>query len=220
MVFQNRTEAGQRLAARMTKYRDESNLLVLGLPRGGVVVAAEVATVLHAPLDVFLVRKLGVPGQEELAMGAIASGRVLVKNLSVIKAADIPARVFEAVVAREWKELRRRERVYRGYRARSAIDGRAVIVVDDGLATGATMRAAIKGLRRQLPARIIVAVPVGAVRTCDKLRRRVDDLVCLKKPVTFCGVGQWYGDFCETSDEEVRRLLEEANRRLGTIARG
>ena len=211
VVFQDRTEAGQSLAARMADYRSEPNVLILGLPGGGVVVAFEIAEALHAPLDVFVVRKLGVPGREELAMGAIASGNVLVKNRAVLDAVDISESLFEAVVEREREELARREFVYRGDRTPPAIAGRSVILVDDGLATGATMQAAIEGVRMQQPARIIVAVPVAAPPIYERLRRMVDDFVCLERPEPFLGVSQWYKDFRQTSDEEVRHLLEEAN---------
>jgi putative phosphoribosyl transferase len=217
MVFQDRTDAGRRLATRMAGYRSEPNLLILGLPRGGVAVAFEIAKALHAPLDIFVVRKLGVPGQEELAMGAIASGNVLVRNLSVLDALHISESVFRAVVERERDELKRREVVYRGHRAPPAISGRSIIVVDDGLATGATMQAAIEGVRTQKPARIVVAVPVAAPCTYEKLRGMVDDFIWLATPERFYGVSQLYKDFSETSDEEVHQLLEEAQeRRLAT----
>jgi putative phosphoribosyl transferase len=214
MIFRDRTDAGRRLAARMSDYLNEPDVLILGLPRGGVIVAFEVADALHAPLDVFVVRKLGVPGREELAMGAIASGNVLVKNRSVLAAVDIAKAVFDLVVQREREELMRREVAYRGNRALPAILGRSVVLVDDGLATGATMQAAIKGVRMRRPARIIVAVPVAAPSTCDKLREMVEDFICLETPERFVGVGQWYKDFRQIGDEEVHQLLEEANQRL------
>jgi putative phosphoribosyl transferase len=214
MIFQDRTDAGRRLAARMADYLNEPNVLILGLPRGGVIVAFEVAEALHAPLDVFVVRKLGVPGREELAMGAIASGNVLVENRSVLAAANIPKSAFDSVVEQEREELTRREVMYRGRQAPPMILGRSVILVDDGLATGATMQAAIEGVRMQRPARIIVAVPVAAPSTCEKLRGMVEDFICLETPVRFFGVGQWYKDFRQISDEEVYQLLEAANRRL------
>ncbi len=214
MIFRDRTDAGRRLAARLVDYRNETNLLILGLPRGGVIVAFEVAEALHAALDVFVVRKLGVPGREELAMGAIASGNVLVKNRSVLATGDIAEATFDVVVQREREELARSEVAYRGDRAPPAIPGRLVILVDDGLATGATMQAAIEGVRMQQPARIAVAVPVAAPSTCERLRGMVEEFVCLETPERFLGVSQWYKDFRQIGDEEVRQLLEEAQERL------
>jgi putative phosphoribosyl transferase len=205
--FRDRADAGQQLAARLTAYAGQPDMLVLALPRGGVPVAHEVARALPAPLDVFLVRKLGVPGHEELAMGAIASGGVRVLNRDVVEGLNIPEHVVEAVTARETEELERRERLYRGDRPFPAVAGGSVILVDDGLATGATMRAAVAALRQQGPARLVVAVPVAAVPTCAAFRREVDEIVCLLTPEPFLAVGHWYDDFSPTTDEEVHALL-------------
>jgi predicted phosphoribosyltransferase len=180
---------------------------VLGLPRGGVPVAFEVASALHAPLDVFLVRKLGVPGHEELAMGALASGGVLVINRAVIEQLGIPRSVFESVAASEQVELARRERVYRDGRPPAEVRHKVVIVIDDGLATGSTMRAAVVALRKREPQSIVVAVPVGAAATCAALRPLVEDVICVLMPEPFLGVGVWYADFHQTTDAEVRALL-------------
>jgi predicted phosphoribosyltransferase len=211
MIFRDRNDAGRQLTARLGSYYEVPNLLVLGLPRGGVVVAFEVAQSLHALLDVFVVRKLGVPGHEELAMGAIASGGVVVLNESVLGSLDIPDDVLQQVIARAREELLRRENAYRNHRPPPEIRNRTVILVDDGLATGASMQAAVEGLRLQQPAQIVVAVPVAAPSTYEKLRPMVDDLVCVATPEPFYGVGQWYEDFRQTTDEEVRQLLEQAN---------
>lgn len=210
MVFRDRRDAGRYLAEKLRAYADEPDVLVLALPRGGVPVAFEVARRLHAPLDLFLVRKLGVPGQEELAMGAIATGGVYVVNDEVVRALDIPDEVFEAVAVREQRELARREHAYRGARPLPEIRGRTVILVDDGLATGSSMRAAIAALRRRQPARIVVAVPVAAASTCAELAHEVDDLVCAITPEPFQAVGLWYQDFSQTTDEEIRDLLARA----------
>jgi putative phosphoribosyl transferase len=195
------------LAAELSEYAGRDDVIVLGLPRGGVPVAAEVARALGAPLDVFLVRKLGLPGQEELAMGAIASGGARVLNEEVVNALGVPERVLEQVTERERAELERRERAFRGDRPPADVRGRVVIVVDDGLATGSTMRAAIAALRTQEPARIVVAVPAAPPQTCEELRPEVDDLVVLLAPHPFHAVGLWYEDFTPTSDEEVRAIL-------------
>lgn len=208
--FANRTEAGKVLATKLMKYANRGDVLVLALPRGGVPVAYEVARALHAPLDVFLVRKLGVPGHEELAMGAIASGGVRVLNEEVAIYFDEAA--IDAVATREQEELKRRERLYRGDRPAPDVRGRTVILVDDGLATGSTMRAAATALRKMQPAKIIVAVPVAAPETCDEFRSEVDEVVCAVTPEPFMAVGRWYEDFSQTSDEEVRHLLEKAAR--------
>lgn len=200
-------DAGRAVAARLTAYAGREDTLVLGLPRGGVPVAYEVARALGAPLDVFLVRKLGVPGQDELAMGAIATGGVRVLNADVVGELRIPSGVIDVVSAREVAELSRREREYRGDRSPLEIVDRVVILVDDGLATGATMRAAVRALRQGRAARIVVAVPVGARETCEDLRAEVDDLVCVSTPDPFHAVGLWYEDFSQTTDDEVRAVL-------------
>ncbi len=205
--FRDRADAGQQLAARLAAYAGRPDVLVLALPRGGVPVAYAVARALPAPLDVFLVRKLGVPGHEELAMGAIASGGVRVLNRDVVEGLNIPEHVVEAVTAREAQELERREHLYRGDRPFPAVVGSSVILIDDGLATGATMRAAVAALRQQGPARLVVAVPVAAAPTCDAFRREVDEIVCLLTPEPFLAVGHWYEDFSPTTDEEVHDLL-------------
>ena len=212
--FQDRRDAGQRLAAELTAYAGRDDVLVLALPRGGVPVAFEVARALGAPLDVFVVRKLGVPGHEELAMGAIASGGVRVLNRQVISQLAIPIEVVEQVTAGELDELRRRERLYRGNRPPADVHGRAVILIDDGLATGSTMHAAVAALRQQNPARLVVAVPVAARETCDEFRDEVDEVVCAITPEPFHAVGLWYEDFSQTTDEEVRELLQRAAREL------
>jgi predicted phosphoribosyltransferase len=210
MIFRDRTDAGRELAARLTRYADRADVLVLALPRGGVPVAYEVAKELKAPLDVFLVRKLGVPGHEELAMGAIASGGVRVLNEDIINYLRIPDEVIDAVAAREQRELERRERSYRGDRSPPDVKDRVVILVDDGLATGSTMRAAAASLRLQKPRRIVVAVPVSSPETCEEIRSEVDEVVCAFTPEHFQGVGLWYEDFSQTSDEEVRELLKRS----------
>ena len=213
VLFQNRREAGQALAAMLDEYLNRGDVLVLALPRGGVPVAFELAKALRAPLDVFVVRKLGVPGQEELAMGAIATGGVRVLNEEVVQSLGIPQAVIDAAASAEQKELQRREKLYRDARPPVEVQGRTVILVDDGLATGSTMRAAVMALRQQGPARIVVAVPVGAPSTCDEFRADVDQIVCGFTPEPFYGVGQWYEDFSQTSDEEVRQLLDLAAKR-------
>jgi putative phosphoribosyl transferase len=210
MVFRDRTEAGRRLAALLASWADRLDVIVLALPRGGVPVAFEVARTLHAPLDVFLVRKLGLPGHEELAMGAIASGGVRVLNDEVVEALHIPEETIDAVTATQQEELERREHAYRGDRPPLDVRDRTVILVDDGLATGSTMRAAVAALRRQQPARIVVAVPVGASETCAELQQEADELICAQTPEPFYAVGLWYENFSQTTDDEVRDLLEEA----------
>jgi predicted phosphoribosyltransferase len=210
MLFRNRLDAGRQLAEKLMKYADRPDVLVLALPRGGVPVAYEVARALHAPLDVFLVRKLGVPGHQELAMGAIGSGGVRVLNEDVVRTLRIPAQEIEAVAAGEQRELQRREREYRDDRPAPDVRDRTVILVDDGLATGSTMRAGVAALRRQHPARIVVAVPVGAAETCADFGGEADEVICGRTPEPFYAVGLWYGDFSQTSDEEVRDLLELA----------
>ncbi|HWP58418.1 MAG TPA: phosphoribosyltransferase [Candidatus Acidoferrales bacterium] len=209
-VFEDRADAGQRLAQKLRNYADRSDVLVLALPRGGVPVAYEVARALGVPLDVFLVRKLGVPGHEELAMGAIATGGVRVVNETVIREIGISPETIDAVAEREAAELARREQLYRGEAPPPDVRGRTAILVDDGLATGASMRAAARALRRMEPSKIVVAVPVAAVDVCAELRREVDDVVCLVAPELFMSVGSWYGDFSQTTDDEVRELLARA----------
>ena len=209
-AFRDRTEAGQLLAQQLSTYAGRSDVIVLALPRGGVPVAYEVSRALGVPLDVFVVRKLGVPGHEELAMGAIASGGVSVLNEDVVEALRIPPRVIETVAARELGELKRRERAYRGGRAAPEVRGRTLILVDDGLATGSTMRAAVAALRRLGPARIIVAVPTAAPTTCEQFRHEADDCVCDITPEPFYSVGLWYEDFSQTTDDQVRDLLERS----------
>jgi putative phosphoribosyl transferase len=210
MLYRDRFQAGQVLASKLAPYRDQSDVIVLGLARGGVPVAFEVAQSLHAPLDVFIVRKLGFPGQEELAMGAVATGNVQVLNADVVGSLHVPEQLIQTVAAEELKELKRRESRYRGDRLAPQIEGKTVILVDDGLATGTSMRAAIQALRKQHPDRIVVAVPVGAIDTCDALRSEVDDLICAATPEDFFAVGVWYEDFTPTSDEQVQILLDEA----------
>jgi putative phosphoribosyl transferase len=205
--FPNRAEAGRQLAEKLTAYRGCANAIVLGLPRGGVPVAHEVAARLGLPLDVFVVRKLGVPGYEELAMGAIASGNVLVLNDDVMRALPNSEAMLEEVRAREKVELQRRETRYRQDRPAPDLKGRIVILVDDGLATGATMRAAAAALRKQGVGKIVVAVPVGAPETCHEIEAVADETICAIMPPFFHGVGQFYEDFSQTSDEEVRELL-------------
>jgi len=212
MLFHDRREAGRVLASRLGRYAGRPDVLVLALPRGGVPVAFEVAEALGVPLDVFLVRKLGIPGHEEVALGAIASGGVRVMNDDLVRRLGISTPALEAVTAREEAELRRRELAYRGSRPREPVEGRTVILVDDGLATGASMKAAVAALRRERPARIVVAVPVAAAEACDEFRADVEDVVCVATPEPFRAVGAWYGDFSQTTDEEVRYLLDEGAR--------
>jgi putative phosphoribosyl transferase len=216
MRFRNRNEAGRFLADKLKAYANRPDVLVLALPRGGVPVAYEVATALKAPLDVFLVRKLGVPGHEELAMGALGSGGVRVLNEDVVNYLRIPAEVIEQVAATEQHELERREKLYRGDRPPLDVRNRTVILIDDGLATGSTMRAAAVALRQQQPARIVVAVPVAAAETCNEFRKEVDEIVCATTPEPFYAVGLWYEDFSQTGDDEVRELLTRASQRKAT----
>ena len=210
MAFRDRIEAGQILAEKLVRYRDQPDVLVLALPRGGVPVAFEVAKSLHAPLNVFVVRKIGIPGQEELAMGAIASGGVRVLNDEVVEQLKIADRVIDAAAREEQRELERREREYRAGRPAPEIKDHVVILIDDGLATGSTMRAAAQALRQRNPKRIVVAVPVGAAATCEEVRDEVDEVICAVAPEQFYAVGMWYEDFLQTSDEEVKTLLDEA----------
>jgi predicted phosphoribosyltransferase len=210
MRYRDRSEAGRYLAGDLTEYADRPDVIVLALPRGGVPVAFEVARELNAPLDVFLVRKLGLPGREELAMGAIATGGVRVLNEEVVRVLQVPDEVIDAVAVEERQELERREHLYRGDRPPPDVRGRVVILVDDGLATGSTMRAAVAALRKQHPARIVVAVPVGAPDTCAEFRQEADEVVCARTPEPFFAVGLWYADFSQTTDEEVHELLRRA----------
>jgi putative phosphoribosyl transferase len=215
--FKNRVEAGQALARALAEYSGRRDVTVLALPRGGVPVGYEVAEALGAPLDVFVVRKLGVPGHEELAMGAIASGGVRVPNEDVVGPFRLSARDIDRVAAREELELSRREREYRGGVAPAEVEGRTVILVDDGLATGASMRAAVKALRQRRPSWLVVAVPVGAPSTCAVFEAEADHVVCARTPDPFYAVGQWYEDFRQTSDEEVRDLVAHARHRMAQV---
>ena len=208
--FQDRTEAGRLLAQKLREYANRDDVVVLALPRGGVPVGFEVARALNAPLDVFVVRKLGVPGHEEFAMGAIASGGVRVLNADVVDGLGIPQAVIDRVAESEERELERREREYRGDRPAVDVRGRTVILVDDGLATGSSMRVATMALREMQPAQIVVAVPVGSPETCAEFEAEVDKVVCAATPQPFWAVGQWYSDFSQTNDEEVRVLLSRA----------
>lgn len=210
--FRDRADAGRRLAARLSGYAGRPGLLVLALPRGGVPVGFELASALSGELDVFVVRKLGVPGHEELAMGAIASGGLRVLNAPVVEGLRIPGGVIDDVSERALAELARRERLYRGARGPAVVAGRTVIIVDDGLATGATMRVAATAMRELSPARLVVAVPVASREACAELRPLVDEVVCLLTPESFTAVGMWYADFAEIDDAEVGRLLTEAVR--------
>jgi putative phosphoribosyl transferase len=206
--FRNRTEAGKLLASKLTQYANHPDVLVLGLPRGGVPIAFEVAKALNAPLDIWLVRKLGVPGQKELAMGAIAAGGIQVLNEDLLDWLRIPGQTITRVAEQEFQELQRRDRLYRGDHPLPNIRDRIVILIDDGLATGSTMRAVIVALKHQQPQRIIIAVPVAPLDTCDRLRSEVDAMVCLMTPKHFAGIGQWYEDFTQTTDEQVCELLK------------
>jgi putative phosphoribosyl transferase len=208
--FRNRTEAGQILATTLREYANRDDVVVLALPRGGVPVGFEVAKALHAPLDVFVVRKLGLPGQEELAMGAIASGGARVLNRELIRALRIPEQVLDQVAREEQRELERREREYRDGRSPIDVRGKTVILVDDGLATGSSMRAAVVALKQKEPAQVVVAVPVAPADSCQELQSVAERVVCAVTPQPFLGVGQWYEDFSQTSDEEVRELLRQA----------
>ncbi|HWO00818.1 MAG TPA: phosphoribosyltransferase [Blastocatellia bacterium] len=219
--FIDRTEAGKLLAAKLTRYAGRRDTIVLALPRGGVPVAFEIARALSAPLDVFLVRKLGLPGQEELAMGAIASGGVTVLNSDLVAYLAIPQTIIDTVARQEQQELERRERLYRGDRPVPEVRGLTVILVDDGLATGSTIRAAIAALKKLEPGRIVVAVPVAPPSAVEELENEVDEVVCVFTPGPFDGVGRWYRDFSQTTDQEVRSLLDRAATRvLGASATG
>jgi putative phosphoribosyl transferase len=214
MRFRDRTEAGRLLAEALIGYAHRPDVIVLALPRGGVPVGFEVAQALFAPLDVFLVRKLGVPGRAELAMGAIATGGVRLLNEEVVRSLRISEKVISATAAHEKRELQRRELAYRGDRPPPAVRGRTVILVDDGLATGTSMRAAVAELRRREPDRIVVAVPVAAPSTCEEFRAEVEDVVCLRTPEPLFAVGLWYDDFSQTSDQTVSDLLKKAAQEL------
>ena len=219
-VFRDRRDAGQKLAAKLSAYTDRPDVVILALPRGGVPVGYEVARALDAPLDLFLVRKLGVPGQEELAMGAIAAGGVRVLNRDVVQMLNISNDVIDRVAAAEARELERRERLYRGDRPVLDLRGKTAILVDDGLATGSTMRAAIAALRQMRPASIVVAVPAASPETCEEFRKEVDDIICAFTPHPFYAVGLWYEDFSQTTDEEVRTLLKAAEQEATTPTNG
>jgi putative phosphoribosyl transferase len=210
--FRDRNEAGRLLAGKLKAYANRPDVLVLALPRGGVPVAYEVARALNAPLDIFLVRKLGVPGHEELAMGAIASGGMRVLNEDVVHYLRVPNEAIERVARQEQQELERREREYRGDQPAPEVRGRTVILIDDGLATGSTMRAAVMALKQQQPSRIIAAVPIASESTCNEFKAVVDEIVCALTPEPFYAVGLWYEDFSQTTDEEVRDLLKRAAR--------
>src|SRR5436309_4856518 len=214
MLFRNRLDAGRHLAARLTKYANRQDVLVLALPRGGVPVAFEVAKALNAPLDVFLVRKLGVPGREELAMGALASAGICVLNEDVISTLRISDQVINRVREQEQRELIRRERLYRDVRPAPEVSGRVVMLIDDGLATGASMRSAAIALRQRGPDRLMIAVPVASPSACFDLRGEVDEIVCALTPEPFYGVGYWYENFSQTSAQEVYDLLDRAAREM------
>jgi len=220
MLFRNRVEAGRRLAERLRNYADRADVIVLAAPRGGVPVAYEISEALNLPLDVFVLRKLGVPGHEELAFGAIASGGVRVIDPDIVEGYGITGSDIERVSQKEREEMRRREITYRGARAPLDVGGRTVILVDDGIATGASIRAGIQALRQLSPARIVVAAPVAPPSTCARLRYEVDELVCLEMPEPFYGVGQFYADFSEVTDDEVKHLLEHAWREKSERIKG
>jgi len=211
MIFRDRKQAGELLARKLTKYANREDVVVLAIPRGGVPVGFEVARALHAPLDVFIVRKLGVPWQEELAFGAVATGGVRVLDEQIMESLQLTPEQIEKVTERENKELERRERVYRGKRAALAVKGKLVLLVDDGIATGSSMLAGITALRQLEPAQIIVATPVAPPTTCARLRKKADDLVCVSMPESFFAIGQFYENFQPTSDAEVCALVEEAS---------
>jgi putative phosphoribosyl transferase len=213
MLFRDRTEAGRVLAHRLVAYANYPDAVVLALPRGGVPVAFEIAEALNLPLDIVVVRKLGVPGHEEFAMGAIASGGASILNQDLIRQLSLSDEIIEHIVAREQRELERRERTYRGQRPVLDVRDRIIIIVDDGLATGSSMRAAIAALRQKGPAKLIVAVPVGARITCSELEALADEVICLETPENFSAVGLWYRDFSQVTDEEVNDLLER-NRKI------
>jgi putative phosphoribosyl transferase len=210
LPFEDRTQAGRLLGEALAEYAKRSDVIVLALPRGGVPVGFEVARMIDAPLDIILVRKLGTPGQEELAMGAIASGGVCVLNPDIVAVIDISQEAIEAVAATERQELERRERAYRGNKPPPTVENHCIILVDDGLATGASMLAAVSALRQRKPASIVVAIPVAPSDTVQRLKQEADDVVCLATPEPFSAVGRWYREFSQTSDDEVKSLLERA----------
>ncbi|MGK7872817.1 MAG: phosphoribosyltransferase [Xenococcaceae cyanobacterium] len=212
VILQNRTEAGRLLASKLAAYANRSDVLVLALPRGGVPVAFEIAKALNVPLDICLVRKLGVPKRKELAMGAIAMGGVMVINHDVVDWLHISKKMIDQVAAQEWQELERRDRLYRGNRPVPDMSNRTIILVDDGIATGSTLRAAIAALRQQQPKTIVVAVPVAPPSTCKELKAEVDKVVCLRTPEPLYSISLWYEDFSQTTDGEVRNLLARAAR--------
>lgn len=214
-TFKNRHEAGQKLSEQLQHYADRTNVLVLALPRGGVPVGFEVAKALDAPLDVFVVRKLGVPGREEMAMGAIGSGGTRVLNQDVVRYLGISSQTIEQVASREQAELQRRERVYRDGRPAPKIEDQTVILVDDGLATGASMHAAVEALREANPKHIIVAVPTAPPRTCREFHDVVDEVICIRTPEPFLGVGAWYDEFPQTTDKQVQQLLRDSKQQKG-----
>ncbi len=217
--FKNRKAAGQQLAKALSHHANKADVLVLGLPRGGVPVAFEVARELKAELDVMIVRKLGVPGHKELAMGAIASGGVRIINEDIVRSLRIPQEMIDSVAAQEQEELLRREQSYRGSRPALDIENHTVIVIDDGIATGATMRAALAALKQLNPAHLVVAVPTGATDTCAELKRSADEVVCLSTPEPYIAVGVWYEEFPQTSDDEVRTLLRLATDEASQLER-
>lgn len=210
-MFENRTDAGRQLAQELSEYADRDDVVVLGLPRGGVPVAFEVAKALKAPLDVFVVRKLGLPRNSELAMGAIASGDVRVMNENVVRRSGVSDRAIERVIEQEREKLKEREEIYRGARPRVGVEGKTVLLIDDGLATGATMRAAVHALREHNPEKIVVAVPTAPPDTCAEFEEIVDEIICATTPRFFMGVGGVYRDFSQTTNQEVRDMLERAD---------
>ncbi|MHC1755675.1 MAG: phosphoribosyltransferase [Methanosarcina sp.] len=209
-IFKDRVDAGKRLAKELSKYSNRPDVLILGLPRGGVPVAFEVAKKLNVKMDIFIVRKLGVPGNEELAMGAIASDDIRVLNEDIVRSYQIPDRVIATVAANEFRELERRERKYRGDHPKPDISGMTVILIDDGLATGATMNAAVEAVKTKNPAKLVVAVPTASPDMCRFFESKVDEIICATTPEPFYAVGAWYGDFSQTTDEEVCELLNKA----------
>jgi putative phosphoribosyl transferase len=211
MLFEDRLDAGRRLAQRLQEFANRDDILVLALPRGGVPVGFEVSRALHAPLDIFVVRKLGVPGYEEFAMGAVASGGFHILNPDAVNGLNVLPEQIDSILVRESRELERREQLYRGNRPPLDVCGKAIIVVDDGLATGSTMRAAVLALRQRNPSRIVVAVPVSALSTCRDLEKEAEDVVCLYTPFNFHAVGQWYRKFAQTTDAEVHDFLNRSS---------